>query len=359
MAPAPFTKTYRDLDQQKKTAFLFGKDSLFSYPVLVRREDALYDGMFVYRYEDPKKKETAHRPHGWLLLTMEDGQAALLAECKAADFIGTVEYPLDETVSMKLPDTTDASKVKRLVGELFEVYEELREFAFAESLSRDEVAAVVRYKDLFMRLCPKGLYPFYHALAPAFFHWLRLPLPDQSGTLRQPEQEDTREYQYQLLILENLQLLVHQFQEKISVDSHKEKLFDELHREVQDYKNGMLDGLTRSMELDVIALIDGLEKSLAAFGEKPEDPDSAPKLVELLRGTALDLTDLLYRQGIDPFTVPGDEVEVSRQTTISTVPTDDPALDRKVCARLAKGWVKEGRVIRPERISVYLYGGEK
>lgn len=359
MTPAPFTRIYRDLDQQKKAAFLFEKDSLFSYPVIVRREDSLYDGMFVYRGESPKKKDTALRPHGWLLLSMDSGEVALMAECKAADFIGTVEYPLDETVSMKLPDTTDASKVKRLAGELFEAYEELRQFAFAEQLSREEVAAVVRYKDLFMRLCPKGLYPFYHALAPAFFHWLRLPLPDQSGLLRQPEEEDTREYQYQLLILENLQRLVTQFQEKISVDSHKEKLFDNLHREVQEYKNGMLAGLTRSMELDVIALIDGLEKSLAAFEEKPGDPDSAGRLLEMLKGTALDLTDILYRQGIDPFTVPGDEVDVSRQTTISTVPTDDPVLDRKVSSRLAKGWIKDGRILRPEKISVYLYGGEK
>jgi molecular chaperone GrpE len=349
LAPSPFVKTYKNLDRQKKVEYFFQKETHFSFPVVVRREDGLYDGLFVYT---GKKKDVGPRPHGWVLLSMEEGEIHLLAQCRAADFIDTTRYPLDGEVSMLLPESTVASKVKRLSGELLETYEELRLFAFDENLSREQVNVVVRYKDLFMRLCPKGLYPFYHSLAPAFFHWLRLPLPDESGVVVTPEKEETREYQYQLLILENLQQLVTQFQSKIAVDSHKNTLFDELHEEVQRYKNGLIDGLTRHVELDVIALIDSLGKSLDAMKEKPAD---AEKLLALLAGVETDLCDILYRQGIDPYTVPGDEVDISRQTTIATMPTDEAAKDRRIAARHGRGWEKSGKVIRPERVSVYIY----
>jgi molecular chaperone GrpE (heat shock protein) len=353
--PMPQTanaQLYKRLDNQRKLEFLFPADALFSFPVAVQRDGGLYDGFFTYKQPD-KKRDSATRPDHWLLLSRE-GALGLACDCAVRDFIHTPDYPFDEPVSLALPETTDKARVKKLVAELEEAYADVREFAFDENLSREQVASIVRYKDLFMRICPKGLYPFYHALSPEFFHWLRLPLPERAPAHVQPGQEDTRQYQYQLLTLETLQQLSKQFQEKIATDEHKNCLFDELHRETQEYKNGLLSSLTRHMEMDVIQLIDSLSKTLEAFTGAELNSD-AIKILGLLRGVETDLRDILYRQGIDPYTVAGDEVDISRQTTLSTVPTDDPALDRKVCARLAGGWEKDGKVVRPERVSVYIY----
>lgn len=348
-----FSKTFQHIDSHKKLEYLFPKEALFSYPVAVRRKDKFFDGFFVYN--GTVKNGMGKRPFGWVLLSMLDDSVSLASECEAIDFISTTQYPLDGEVSMKLPDSTAPGKIKRLRSELYEVYARIREFAFEENLSRDQVADIVRYKDLFMQLCHKGLYPFYHALSPAFFHWLRLPLPEQAPALVQPDKEETREYQYQLLILENLQQLVKQFQDKISVDTHKEKLFDQLHKEVQEYKSGLLDELTRHLELDVIRVIDGLVKTLESFSGKLEEPDAAQRLFTMLEGAQTDLEDVLYRQGIDPYTNPGDAVDIARQATISTVPTEDASLDKKICTRLSRGWEKQGRIVRPERVMVYLY----
>ncbi|MCL2055655.1 MAG: nucleotide exchange factor GrpE [Oscillospiraceae bacterium] len=349
----PFLKAYKALEHKKKAEYACPGDARLSFPVVVKRGGQLYDGLFSYL--NGASPDTAPRPCGWLLLSMEDGAVKLAADCAAVDFMNTQQYPLGAQVSMKLPESTDLSKVKRLAAELFDAYDDLREFVFSENLSRDQVAAIVRYKDLFMRLCPKGQYAYYHGLSPAFFGWLRLPLPEGPGGAAQETGDDMRDYQYQLIILENLQQLVKQFQEKIAVDGHKEQLFDEMHRQAQEYKNGMLESLTKHIELDVIQLMDQLGKSLSAFEGREHSAGQSQKLLALLEGTRTDLADILYRQGVDPYTVPGDEVDVSRQNTVSTVKTARPELDRRICARLASGWSKNGRVIRPERVSVYVY----
>lgn len=216
------------------------------------------------------------------------------------------------------------------------------------------MAVIVRYKELFLRLCFSGLYPFYHALSPAFFHWLRLPLPEMKKAHIPKDLANTHEYQYQLLILETLQQMVAQFQEKISGDQLKQKLFDEMHEELQGYKNGLVDSISLSLERDLILLIDSMERSLKALEGQPPSEENCRKLLALFGGVRTDLADILYRQGTDPYEMPGDEIQVPRQKIITTAPTDNPALDKKLAARLAPGWEKDGRVIRPEHVSAYI-----
>jgi hypothetical protein len=40
---------------------------------------------------------------------------------------------------------------------------------------------------------------------------------------------------------------------------------------------------------------------------------------------------------------------------MATIPTDKKRLDKKVAVRHAQGWEKNGKIIRPERISVHVY----
>lgn len=350
-----FSRVYDNLRSKRKLDYFFPPETVFSHPVTVRRGDKLYDGVFAYIHDDVSA--TAPRPFSWILFSSEDGEINLVSECTAADFVDQEEYPLTMSVPMALPRDMDARKLKSMRKELGAVYDSLRLFVFDENLNREQVAVIVKFKDLFMQICPKGLYPFYHALSPAFFHWLRLPIPERGIIIpRETNEEDTRVYQHQLLILENLQQLVKQFQDKIAVDEHKDKLFDELHKEVTEYKNGMLESLTRHIELDVIQLIDSVVKTTAAFRGGPYTEENYKKLFTMLEGFETDLRDILYRQGVDPFTVPGSDVDTSRQTTVITVPTDDTELNKKVATRIAPGWLKDGRVIRPERVSVYVCG---
>ena len=279
----------------------------------------------------------------------------LYAWCSIVDFINTDNYPHGSVLAADLPKALSPSKVEKLRGELIGIYEELRGFSYQENLNSGQIEVIVRYKELFLQLCFSGLYPFYHSMSPAFFRWLRLPLPEMRTAHIPKDLANIGDYEYNLLILETLQQMTKQFQERIAEDGLKQKLFDDINEELANYRSGFVDNAMLSLVRDVISLIDSMTRSLKTFEGKEDTGESRGKLMKLFDGVITDLTDMLYRQGIDPYEMPGGDVQVPRQKVITTQPAPNPGLDKKIAARLAPGWEKGGRVIRPEHVSAYLY----
>jgi molecular chaperone GrpE len=336
----------------KELAELVEDGTKYSLPVAVLRAGRQFDALFLYNPENGP----AARPTGWLMLDSHTGKLALIAECDVMDFAAPDLFApeLSKTGHEKNLTPKKESQLRLKVNDY---YDEIRRFVFTENLDRSQAAAVTSYKEAFLKLIPPGHYPFYYALSPHFFQWLRLPFPTHRAALN-PEDKPVLEEPTQVLILQNLQNLVYRFENKIQTDEHKQGLFDDMHEELQEYKNDMIDRLTLSLERDVIKLHDDISKSVGVFSEKPASPDSYDKLFIMLEGFATDLEDLLYRHGVEPYEHGGNDVDVTRQKVLYTEPTDDPALDRKVAKRLARGWEKQGRIISPERISAYLFQKE-
>jgi molecular chaperone GrpE (heat shock protein) len=277
------------------------------------------------------------------------------------DSVPAVGTPLP----MELPGSMNKKRMELSAQKLIEAYEELRKFAFEEKLTPQQTAVLNSYKDMFAKVTYPSHYPYYHALSPAFFHWLKMPLPDGSTHVAskaekvetpkveaEPEPDQNR-----LLILENLRGLVKMFSDKIATDKHKDHMFDEMHKELQNYKNGLIESITQSMERDVIHVIENTVRSAEVYGYKEPTPENYMRLLSMFQGVESDLTDLLYRQGTEPFTE--DYYDVQRQRIISTEETDDPALDKRVMSHFSNGWEKNGRVIRHERVGVYVYNPHK
>jgi molecular chaperone GrpE (heat shock protein) len=351
----PYHALFEDAHKKYELKKAFDKNARFSAPVPLRRGERLYDAMFVYEIEYSERVPVITRPFAWMALPCDGGTDMLYAWCSIVDFIHTENYPLGSILAADLPKALSPKKVNTLHDELIGVYEQLRQFVFLDNLNREQIAHIVRYKELFLRLCFSGLYPFYHAMSPSFFQWLRLPLPEMRMAHIPKDIANNNDYEYYLLILETLQQMIRQFQEKISEDGLKQKLFDEMHEELANYRNGFVDNAMLSLVRDVIQLIDSITRSLKAFEGEDATPERYDKLMKLFDGVATDLTDMLYRQGVDPYEIHGDDVQVPRQKIITTQPAPTPAHDKKIAARLAKGWEKEGRVIRPEHVSVYIH----
>jgi molecular chaperone GrpE (heat shock protein) len=351
---AKFEAIAKQIREKHSLDIGFGENVDFSLPVVVRRDAAQYDAMFFF--ERPKTSDgvLSPRPFAWVLLDAVSGQISLLSRCDLVDFMPEGRLPMGSQIPMTLPRDQSPKKVAAMQEKAIEAYEEIRAFAFQEKLSRSEANLVSVYKDLFGRITYPAHYAFYHALSPVFFHWLRMPLPMEAAGDRPADESAIMRDNYQLLILENLRQLVIQFDNKIQSDNHKEQLFDEMHRELQSYKNDLLGALTLSMERDVIQIIDDVAKSMEAYRGREPTPDTYQKLLSLFEGVETDLCDLLYRHGVEPYT--GDTVDVARQKVVHTVPTNDPSLDKTIAARLARGWEKEGKIIRPERVSGYVKG---
>ena len=141
-----------------------------------------------------------------------------------------------------------------------------------------------------------------------------------------------------------------QFDREIRAEATREKVVDRLHAELQEYKQDLLLSTLKPIFLDLIQLHDDIGKIIAAV-EEPAAADS--RLLTQMSGFQQGVEDILYRQGVEAFSIESDEFDARRQRAIATVPADDPSLSRRVCARLRKGFASGEKVIRPEVVSVY------
>jgi molecular chaperone GrpE len=149
--------------------------------------------------------------------------------------------------------------------------------------------------------------------------------------------------------LDGLQTL---FDREIRAEATREKVVDRLHAELQEYKQGMILGILRPVFVDLIQLHDDIGKMVGAHGEAEGE---VARLIDLMRGYQQGIEDILYRQGVEPFETEGDAFDPRRHRALSTVPTDDPDLNKRVAARLRKGFQANDKVIRPEMVTVYAY----
>ena len=307
------------------------------------------------------------RPFAWATFRPEKGELLSFSHCEQRDFIPTAEYPLDASLSLRLPQFLTPSQAADGRRELFALYERLRAFLLSPSLSQEEADLRNRYAILFEAYAYLEHRPFYKALSPAFIEWLGLAWEGASARPDSPEAKPdppkappeipkpTAAPEGESGLFALLGELRQLFLQKIQTDAHKQTLFDEMHAELQQHKNNLLEALTRPIEEDVIRLIDDIEKSMEAYRTRQFTADNYRRMFSLFEGVKTDLVDLLYRAGIEPFTQEGNSVEVGRQKIIATLPTEKKRLDKKVAARHARGWEKNGKVIRQERVSVYLY----
>jgi molecular chaperone GrpE len=150
-----------------------------------------------------------------------------------------------------------------------------------------------------------------------------------------------------------LELLRAMFERESRAEATRERVIDRLHAELQEYKQDLLLKVQRPIFVDLIQLHDDIGKMIEArvsSGSDPEQPAPVRGLLESIQ-TAID--DILYRQGVEPFTLEGTDFDPRKQRVIATLPTDDPALNKTIAARVRKGFQAGEKLIRPEIVTVY------
>lgn len=144
-------------------------------------------------------------------------------------------------------------------------------------------------------------------------------------------------------INEKIEKMQGDFERKIKVDTHKDKMFDNMHDELTKYRNDVVTRIANSIILDIIQLLDVYRKIIA------ESEDSSVQ--EQMQNVCQDLEDILYRNNVEPFSL--EEIDLKQQKIVKYVKTDNEELHNTIAQHLAPGYEKEGKVIRPERIAIY------
>ncbi len=132
----------------------------------------------------------------------------------------------------------------------------------------------------------------------------------------------------------------------------KDGMIDKLHKELEFYKQGEADRFADQLMKEMIKIRKDMARII--LSEKWEDMtfEDIQREYEYIYE---DLTDLLERQGIDPYqTEPGEAFSASiHQAKIEK--TEDPSLDKKIKESLEEGYRKGDKILQPEKVVVYQY----
>ncbi|MGM0451810.1 MAG: nucleotide exchange factor GrpE [Thermodesulfobacteriota bacterium] len=160
---------------------------------------------------------------------------------------------------------------------------------------------------------------------------------------------------------QQLQKLASEFERKLKYDAHKNKIIDNLHDELQEFRDGVIKKHLHSMVMDLIKIIDDIRKYRAHYAEQDTETSpaqTAQNLLDFMEDIASDLEDLFAWQGVSPFRCGDKRFDNSRQRIVKKIATDDPEKDKLVAASIRPGYTWEDKIIRPEMIAVYVYNDE-
>src|SRR5262249_37468168 len=138
------------------------------------------------------------------------------------------------------------------------------------------------------------------------------------------------------------------FERELRAEETRERVIDRLHAELQEYKQDLLLKVQRPIFVDLIQLHDDVGKVIEARTASDAGTEQTEAVRPILTSIQTAIEDILYRQGVEPFALDGNEFDPRKQRVISTQSTEEPALNKTVAARLRKGFIAGDKLIRPE-----------
>lgn len=181
-------------------------------------------------------------------------------------------------------------------------------------------------------------------------------------TVEQTEEQDEKKTDDNLgVIFDNLRELSNKvdqmnqlFIQKIAHTTHEEKIVDQMHAELQKYKQDMYAQLVRPILLDIIEMRDSILRMSASFASKPEGEQNIP--LKTFSDYAYDVQDILEKNNITIYdSKEGDDFSPIKQKAIKKVTTPVEELHGKIAESLSSGYDYLGKPISPEKVVVYVY----
>ncbi len=144
------------------------------------------------------------------------------------------------------------------------------------------------------------------------------------------------------------------FVQKIQHTTHEEKIVDQMHSELQKYKDDMYSQLVRPILMDIIEVRDSILRMSKNYAEKLEGEQNIP--LKVFSDYALDVQDVLEKNNISIYECEeGDSFVPIKQRAVKKIETAVAELHGKVAESLSQGYDYMGKTISPEKVAVYLY----
>ena len=146
-----------------------------------------------------------------------------------------------------------------------------------------------------------------------------------------------------------------EFNEKLKYDKHKEEMIDDLHNQLQQYKDNLVLKSYKPLVLDIISLIDSNNKKVDILKNQSINKLNSLKLLKNIEDFSEDLQDMLIRQGVEMFRSEGKVFDGLIHSPATTIETDDISRDKMIANTLKPGYILDDKVIKKEVVEVYSY----
>ncbi len=178
------------------------------------------------------------------------------------------------------------------------------------------------------------------------------------GSETEKKEQSSHEYDSVLSAICNLSEKVDQlnklFDAKIMHTTHEEKIVDQMHAELNRYKEDMYAQLVRPILLDMIEMRDSIMRVSQTFSIKPQEEQVIP--LKTFSGYAYDVQDILEKNNIAIYkSKEGDDFTPIKQRVVKKIPTPVEELHGKIAESLSDGYEYMGKTISPEKITVYVF----
>ena len=199
-------------------------------------------------------------------------------------------------------------------------------------------------------MCKKDMQPDE---TPPTSHVEEPAAPEEGPT--ESQAEALAEVNETLLALRSL------FEQKIARDRNQNKMFEALYDEMRGYKEGfLLESLHKPVIRQLIMLHDSfviLESQLDGIleGKGKSCADELAQFRNNLDNVRLELEEVLSSMDVTPYEERLEVLDRKLHKTLSTQSTDDPDQDRKVAQVHKVGFYWQGKVFRPEEVTIFRY----
>ena len=144
------------------------------------------------------------------------------------------------------------------------------------------------------------------------------------------------------------------FSKRIMHTDYEDKVIDQMHSELQKYKDDMYAQLVRPILLDIIEVRDSIMRIAVTYQKKPDGEQAIPN--KTFADYSYDLQDILEKNNVEIYrSKTGDDFVPVRQRAIKKEVTHDESMHGKIAESLSSGYCYTGRVISAEKVSVYYY----
>lgn len=147
-----------------------GMNFAMSFLVPVKKGELILNAAFLYPTGSFSPIRT--RPFASILLEPQSGAMLEYRNAYISDFADSEHYPMTMKLDYSVPART-AAEQRALLEKLDGLYPSVRKLPWKDDWADGERAAAAEYRQSFFKAVPETLLPFYKALSPEFYAWLR------------------------------------------------------------------------------------------------------------------------------------------------------------------------------------------